>query len=574
MEDVPLVSIVTPSLEQGRFIEDAIRSVLEQDYPRIEHIVVDGGSTDETLAILESHPQLIWVSEPDDGQADAINKGFRLAGGSIFAWLNADDAYLPGAVSTAVAALRETGAGLVHGGWRQIDETGVTIRDIAPVRYDHDAELNDRNAVCQPGSFFTRDAFEAVGGVDPSYRYAMDYELWLKLGGRFPVTHVEATLGAYRLHPASKTVSETSGFWAETVRASRAHGGRRFSRIYVDWYLPRARPWAYRFVRVGRFVRTGDIRGLAERALVHGKSVVPADVRHTLRVEKSVLGTRGMRYSAQWNLALVDSWARDRLRRGGYAVLDETQARASRRSDRVFIFGSGASMNGISAKEWEAMAEHDTFGFNAFYWQQWIRVDYQLFRGGTYGVLRPVERAKELASALRANQRFEDTIFVMQDDFLGHYANFVVGRGYLPHGARIFRYRTAPAPGLPTRSFAEGIRHSPGTLVDTVNCAYCLGWKEIVLVGIDLYDSRYYWLPPDKTLTVDPVTKNIAPGDVNPYHGNRAGDPHNTLTAGIVELMGDWRRVLEADGVALSVYNPKSLLADVMPVFEPAMAVR
>jgi glycosyltransferase involved in cell wall biosynthesis len=269
MDDVPLVSIVTPSLEQGRFIEDAIRSVLEQDYPRIEHIVVDGGSTDETLAVLERHTHVTWVSEPDGGQADAVNKGFRMAKGEIFGWLNADDTYLDGAVSIAVAALRTTGAGLVHGGWRQIDESGKTIRDIAPVPYDQDAELNDRNAVCQPGAFFTRAAFHAVGGLDPSYRYAMDYELWLKLGARFPVTHVDAILGAYRLHPASKTVAETSGFWAETVRASRTHGGRRFSRIYVDWYLPRARPWLYRVVRVYRFLRTGDVRGLGGRVVVH-----------------------------------------------------------------------------------------------------------------------------------------------------------------------------------------------------------------------------------------------------------------------------------------------------------------
>jgi len=267
--DLPLVSIVTPSLNQGQFIEEAIRSVLDQDYPHIEHIVVDGGSTDGTLAVLSRYPHLTWVSEPDGGQAAAVNKGFRLAQGEIFGWINADDAYLPGAVSTAAAALRTTGAGLVHGGWRQIDEGGATIRDIAPVPYDQDAELNDRNAVCQPGALFTREAFEAVGGVDPSYRYAMDYELWLKLGARFPVTHVDAVLGAYRLHPASKTVAETSGFWAETVRASRAHGGRRFSRIYVDWYLPRARPWLFRFVRVYRFLRSGDVRGLGGRVAVH-----------------------------------------------------------------------------------------------------------------------------------------------------------------------------------------------------------------------------------------------------------------------------------------------------------------
>jgi glycosyltransferase involved in cell wall biosynthesis len=267
--DLPIVSIVTPSLGQWRFIEETIKSVLEQDYPRLEHIVVDGGSTDETLDVLRRYPHLTWISEPDAGQADAVNKGFGMARGDVFGWLNADDLYLPGAVSVAVHALRQTGAGLVHAGWRQIDEHGTTIHDIAPIPFDLDAQLNDRNAVCQPGAFFTREAFEAVGGLDPSYRYAMDYELWLKIGSRFPVTHVDGVLGAYRLHPTSKTVAESSGFWDETVRASRTHGGRRYSAIYVDWYLPRARPWRYRGVRVLRFLRAGDLRGLGGRVAVH-----------------------------------------------------------------------------------------------------------------------------------------------------------------------------------------------------------------------------------------------------------------------------------------------------------------
>jgi Glycosyltransferases involved in cell wall biogenesis len=148
--DLPIVSIVTPSLDQGRFIEETIKSVLEQDYPRLEHIVVDGGSTDETLDVLRRYPHLTWISEPDAGQADAVNKGFGMARGDVFGWLNADDLYLPGAVSVAVQALRETGAGLVHAGWRQIDEHGATIRDIAPVPFDLDAQLNDGTPSASP----------------------------------------------------------------------------------------------------------------------------------------------------------------------------------------------------------------------------------------------------------------------------------------------------------------------------------------------------------------------------------------------------------------------------------------
>ena len=265
MTDSPLVSIVTPSLNQGDFVEDAIRSVVEQDYPHIEHIVVDGGSRDGTLAILERYDHLRWISEPDHGQAHALNKGFGLAAGSIFAWLNADDLYLPGAVSTAVAALQESGAALVHGGWRQIDEEGRALRDVAVVPFDLQRQLESANRIAQPGSFFTREAFLAVGGVDESYRYAMDYELYLRLGKGFPVTRVDRVLAAYRYHPTSKTIAEPKGFVAETWRASRTHGARLRSRMFLDYYLPHERPWLYRLLLAYRLIVARDLRELGRR---------------------------------------------------------------------------------------------------------------------------------------------------------------------------------------------------------------------------------------------------------------------------------------------------------------------
>jgi glycosyltransferase involved in cell wall biosynthesis len=259
----PLVSIVTPSLNQGRFIEQAIRSVLDQDYEPIEHIVVDGGSADETLAVIRRHPHLRWLSEPDDGQADAINKGFGMARGEIFGWLNADDLYLPGAVSAAVAVLRETGCGLVHGGWRKIDESGATIRDVAVVPFDYRLQLEVRNGVAQPGAFFTREAFESVGGLDASYSYAMDYELWLRLAERFEVRQVDAILAAHRFHPDSKTIATPEGFWPETWRAARSHGARLRSPLFLDYYLPRRHPWAYRGLITLRLLRQRELGALA-----------------------------------------------------------------------------------------------------------------------------------------------------------------------------------------------------------------------------------------------------------------------------------------------------------------------
>jgi glycosyltransferase involved in cell wall biosynthesis len=266
---LPLVSVVTPSMNQGAFIEETIQSVLEQDYPLTEHIVVDGGSTDGTLDVLRRHPHLRWISEPDRGQAEAVNKGFAMARGEIFGWLNSDDLYLPGAIAAAVEMLLESGCGLVHGGWRRIDEHGRSIGDVEAVPFDLRRQLDYANLVAQPGALFTRAAFEAVGGLDTSYRYAMDYELFLRIGARFEVRHVDRVLGAYRYHPSSKTVAESEGFVDETFRAARTHGARLRSRMVIDFYLPRRRPWLYRFVRAYRLVRAGDLGGLRARVSSH-----------------------------------------------------------------------------------------------------------------------------------------------------------------------------------------------------------------------------------------------------------------------------------------------------------------
>jgi glycosyltransferase involved in cell wall biosynthesis len=263
-DSTPLVTIVTPSLDQASFLESAIASVRDQDYPRLEHIVVDGGSTDGSLEIIKRHPELRWVSEADRGQADAVNKGFAMARGEIFGWLNADDLYLPGAVTAAVEALSATGAGLVYGGWLQIDEGGAVLRDVPARVWDHGTLRAGQNTIAQPAAFFTREAFEAVGGLDARYHYAMDYDLWLKIAARFEVRALERTLAAFRYHGDSKTVSEADRFWPETRRISRRHGGAFLSQPYLDRMADR-RPWLFRLVTAARLLQARDFRGLLRR---------------------------------------------------------------------------------------------------------------------------------------------------------------------------------------------------------------------------------------------------------------------------------------------------------------------
>jgi glycosyltransferase involved in cell wall biosynthesis len=236
-----LVSVVTPSLDQGRYVRAAIESVRAQTYAPIEHVLVDGESTDETLEILREYEGLRWTSEPDRGQSHALNKGFALAGGEIFGWLNADDAYEPTAVAEAVEAL--DGVGLVYADVTRVNDDGVNPRRIrSRPTWDLWTELNDGNGIYSPAVFFTREAFEAVGGLDESLHLAMDYDLWLKIGKRFPVRHVDAVWGVQRIHPEAKTVRSRDDFWPERLTVSRRHGGRLLSPLLVRRYVRADRP--------------------------------------------------------------------------------------------------------------------------------------------------------------------------------------------------------------------------------------------------------------------------------------------------------------------------------------------
>lgn len=263
----PLVSIVTPSLNQGRFLEDAIQSVLAQEYEPIEYVVIDGGSNDETLEILRRHPSLRWISESDGGQSSALNKGFGLVQGDVLAWLNADDFYLPGAVAAGVSALQRSGAGLVYADILRCDEDGTNRRRVPSQPWDVWLHLNDRNRVWQPAAFFTRDAFDAAGGVDEAFHLAMDYDLWTRIAERFPVERVDAVWAAERRHPNSKTSRHAGDFYREDRQISRAHGGRLLSPMLIWRYFGTGRRGQLlnRAAAAIYLIRERRFRALAER---------------------------------------------------------------------------------------------------------------------------------------------------------------------------------------------------------------------------------------------------------------------------------------------------------------------
>ena len=227
-DSLPLVSIVTPSYEQGGFIEETIRSVLSQDYPRIEYIVVDGGSTDGTLGILRKYEdRLAWFSEPDRGQSDAINKGFGKSHGEILAWLNSDDIYLPGAVRTAADYLAgHLEVAMVYGDCHMVDEQGKVMgQSIWVEDFDLKRLVEDINYIHQPTAFFRRHAFEDVGMLDTDLHYGMDYDLWIKIGKKYPIRRLPHVLANIRVYSYTKTARGGEDRWQEVFEVSRRHGG-------------------------------------------------------------------------------------------------------------------------------------------------------------------------------------------------------------------------------------------------------------------------------------------------------------------------------------------------------------
>jgi hypothetical protein len=222
----PLVSVVTAALNAAAFLEQTIRSVLDQDYPRLEYIVMDGGSTDGSRQILERYgTQLHFVSQPDNGQSDAINRGFSLAKGEILAFLNADDTYLPGAITAAVEAFnRHPDVGVVYGNGMYVEEGGGHISPYPVEPFDR-GNLAYRCFICQPAAFFRREALLAIGGLDPDLRFALDYDLWIRMAQRYSMIKIDQPLATLRMHARTKTMSEMAPAMLETIGMLRRHYG-------------------------------------------------------------------------------------------------------------------------------------------------------------------------------------------------------------------------------------------------------------------------------------------------------------------------------------------------------------
>jgi glycosyltransferase involved in cell wall biosynthesis len=253
-------SIVTPALNGAATIEQTLASVRDQRGVEVEHLVVDGGSTDATLEILKAEPGVRWISEPDRGLSDAMNKGIRMARGDVIGWLNADDVYLPGALERVREAMgARPNARWLTGRCIVIDGDGAEIR--RPItayksalmrRYRFGLHLT-HNFVCSPATFVRRAAFDEVGFFDERFRYSMDYDVWLRLGRRQPPVVLEdPPLAAFRMIEGSLSMSGFERQFKEHVQNAHEHGAGHPVAVGANEMISRGIVMAYKAMRALR----------------------------------------------------------------------------------------------------------------------------------------------------------------------------------------------------------------------------------------------------------------------------------------------------------------------------------
>ena len=214
------VSIITPSFQQAHFLEYTIKSVVGQNYPDLEYLIIDGGSSDGSVEIIHKYANFLsfWVSEPDSGQADAINKGFHRATGDIVAWVNSDDMYAPNAISDAVAFLEANPAvGLVYGNAASFNQDGIPLNDMKFENWGLEG-LVAFNIICQPAVFIRRSVLEQVGYLDQHYHMMLDHQLWLRIAQLSEIQHIPKLWAFARHHADAKNVAQAPKFGIEAYR--------------------------------------------------------------------------------------------------------------------------------------------------------------------------------------------------------------------------------------------------------------------------------------------------------------------------------------------------------------------
>lgn len=301
MSNESVVSIITPSFNQAQFLEETIQSVLHQDYPHIEYIVIDGGSTDGSVDIIRKYEPWLayWVSEPDQGQADAINKGWSMARGEILAYLNSDDTYAPGAIAIAANWLdTNPEADIVYGDALLIDHNGKVIGEFLGEAFDYLGFVRTcRNVIPQPSAFLRRSVLSQAGLIDPTLQFVIDFEFWLRVGRCCKMLHKPGVLSNVRIQSASKTSRIKTVAAAEIIRVCQRLVGQPDLERDIQSIRAEAMGSAYAIAAGYTFAAL-----LPQKTREYLWSAFRSDPRHVSRewVVKFILsmfGVRAMRYS-------------------------------------------------------------------------------------------------------------------------------------------------------------------------------------------------------------------------------------------------------------------------------------
>jgi glycosyltransferase involved in cell wall biosynthesis len=247
--ELPRISIVTASFNQGKFIEATIRSVLDQGYPNLEYIIIDGGSTDESVEVIRRYEKHLayWISEKDKGAADAISKGFARATGDIFAYLNSDDLYLPGSLQAIATLMRDPSIDVAFGNMYWMDASGNTIGERRQTRFTRMGYLFGGSDLMQPATFWRKDLYVRCGGIDVSYRFTFDTDLFFRFalaGARFE--RLNKFLASFRIHPQSKSSNDEAICVAELQRLRQKY--QPFPHKSIRARAVRLATWAYRSI--------------------------------------------------------------------------------------------------------------------------------------------------------------------------------------------------------------------------------------------------------------------------------------------------------------------------------------
>lgn len=249
MSALPKVSIIVPSFNQGKFIKYTLDSIINQKYPDLEIIVMDGGSTDETIKILKSFGnKIIWYSKKDNGQTDALNRGIKKSTGEIIGWLNSDDCYQPNILFTIAKNFQQNKCQWLTGYCQNIDAKGNEIRSIIAtyknflLRHFSYSALLVENFISQPSTFFHRSIIDEFGYLDENDHYTMDYEYWLRIAKKYPPLILPQYLAQFRIHSSSKTNAQIN-----KQHAQRKKVVRKYSHNFFILQLNSINCWFIRF---------------------------------------------------------------------------------------------------------------------------------------------------------------------------------------------------------------------------------------------------------------------------------------------------------------------------------------